>query len=453
MTMVDPSDEMVDRPARERVRQALVRHVAISLLTFALVAVGAVLWSRHLARDETLRDAAKLGETMAVTVVGPVVTSALDRQLPEAVQAVDRVVRPQLLAGHVLQARIWRRDGTVLYSTSADLIGRRLPMEADVVAAFDGAATADISRLSRAENAFDHRSGTAVEAYAPFRDPNGQTLLYEFYVPVSRFLPQGEAAVNREVLPLALTLLLVLQLVQLPLTRSLTRTVRGTEQARRRAVDRTATALDAERRRLARFLHDEVVQDLAGVAYALGAIPAVLPERTPDGVRRILANSGQAVRRDLGLLRGLLMDLYPARLEEIGLPTALQEQLRPLSDAGMAVELLVGPEVDPPPTVAAVAFNVVREALRNVDQHAGAGRVLVRVAQDDTRLRLSVQDDGQGFELAQIRQGAANGTGGHFGLRLLWDSVTDLGGSFQVVSVSGEGTTVRADLPLAAAGK
>jgi two-component system, NarL family, sensor kinase len=442
-----------ERPARTAVRRALLQHLLVSLVVFGAVAVGAVLWSRHLARDETLRDAARIGEVMATSVIAPVVTDALDRGDPGAIATVDRIVQPQVTQGQVLLVKIWRQDGVLLYATQRDLIGRRLPMEPDVVAAFGGEPTSDISSLGKAENAFDHRAGEAVEVYAPFVGPGGQQLLYETYLPVGRSMSAGERAVNREVLPLALTLLLVLQLVQLPVTLSLAGTVRRTEEARRRAVSRVNQALDAERRRLARFLHDEVVQDLAGVAYALGAVPAVLPEQTPDGVRRVLVDSGQAVRRDVGLLRGMLVDLYPARLAEVGLPTALEEQVRPLRDRGLDVDLDVDPTVEPDPTVAAVAFNVVREALRNVERHAGASRVQVAVALRDQVLRVAVTDDGRGFgpRDADGADGAPGvhgaGADGHVGLRLLHDSVGELGGTFTVRSAPGAGTTVLAELP------
>lgn len=432
-----------DRPARAAVRRALLQHLAATLVVFILVAIGAVLWSQHLARDETLRDAARIGEVMATSVIAPVVTEGLMTSDPDAVAAVDRIVRPQVEQGQVLLVKIWRRDGTVLYATQPDLIGRTLPLEPDVVSSFGSEPTSDISNLSRAENAFDHREGDAVEVYAPFTGPAGEELLYETYLPVGRSMSAGERAVNREVLPLALTLLLALQLVQLPVTLSLTRTVRRTELARRRAVGRVNQALDAERRRLARFLHDEVVQDLAGVAYALAAVPSVLPAQTPDGVRRVLTDSGTAVRRDVGLLRGMLVDLYPARLAEVGLPTALEEQVRPLRDRGLEVDLQVDPAMEPDPAVAAVAFNVVREALRNVERHASASRVQVDVGTEGALLRVRVADDGRGFG----EEPEAAGAEGHVGLRLLHDSVGELGGTLTVRSTPGAGTTVQAELP------
>ena len=450
--LADPGEQ----PARVQVRRALLQHLLVTLVVFTLVVIGAVLWSRHLARDETLRDAARIGEVMATSVIAPVVTDALNRSEPDAVAAVDRIVRPQVALGQVLLVKIWRRDGTVLYATQPDLIGRRLPMEPDVVESFGSEPTSDISNLSKAENAFDHRAGDAVEVYAPFTGPGGEELLYETYLPVGRSMSAGERAVNREVLPLALTLLVALQLVQLPVTLSLIGTVRRSERARRRAVNRVNQALDAERRRLARFLHDEVVQDLAGVAYALAAVPAVLPAQTPDGVRRVLTDSGQAVRRDVGLLRGMLVDLYPARLAEVGLPTALEEQVRPLRDRGLEVELTVDPDAEPDPEVAAVAFNVVREALRNVERHAGADRVQVTVARRGRLLQVSVTDDGCGFgptdgtpaaTARAVREAHEAGSDGHVGLRLLQDSVGGLGGTLAVRSAPGSGTTVLAELP------
>ncbi len=76
--LVDPGEQ----PARVQVRRALLQHLLVTLVVFTLVVIGAVLWSRHLARDETLRDAARIGEVMATSVIAPVVTDALSRSEP-----------------------------------------------------------------------------------------------------------------------------------------------------------------------------------------------------------------------------------------------------------------------------------------------------------------------------------------------------------------------------------
>ena len=332
-----------------------------------------------------------------------------------------------------------------------------------------------------------------MEVYAPFALPDGEQLLYEVYMPLDR-LPQAQDQIMKDVLPLALTVLVCLQLLQVPLWASLVRSIRGAEAARARLLERSATASETERRRLARFLHDDVIQNLAGVAYALDMMPTALPAQTSPAVRTALSSAGRAVGSNLGTLRGLIADLYPGRLDEVGLEAALDGLLRPLRTRGVEAVLHILQAEEPPAALATVTYNVAREAIRNADLHAGAGCVTVRVVGDGRNLRLTVVDDGRGFDAGSRSgqesafgrapdlvnaghpenghanghaNGRANGqlgerlagqligrvdgrtADGHYGLRLMRDTVADFGGTLEVTSRPGAGTTIEALLPYA----
>ena len=105
----------------------------------------------------------------------------------------------------------------------------------------------------------------------------------------------------------------------------------------------------------------------------------------------------------------------------------------------------VPPDLDLPQDVEALLFRASGEAFRNVERHARAGNVRVRVAAEDGVAVLEVEDDGIGFPSADVGLTRANG---HIGLPLLRDLAEDSGGTLVVDSVEGRGTRIRMEVPL-----
>ena len=140
-------------------------------------------------------------------------------------------------------------------------------------------------------------------------------------------------------------------------------------------------------------------------------------------------------------LRTLSTDLYPPDLGGEGLEPALEEMLDQCEQQGLTTVLDVPEDLDLTPTTALVAYRVVREALRNVEKHAGASHVVVGLQRVADCLQVRICDDGRGFDT-----GAA-APDGHLGLRVLRDTVTDAGGHLQLRSAPGE-TVLEAALPL-----
>ncbi|HYA00706.1 MAG TPA: sensor histidine kinase [Candidatus Binatia bacterium] len=200
-------------------------------------------------------------------------------------------------------------------------------------------------------------------------------------------------------------------------------------------------ASDAERRRIARNLHDGVVQDLAAVTLGLrvraetGAITAGAMLTAADTTAEAIAE-----------LRTLLREIAPPDLQEVGLPAVLDDLAEPLREQGVEVSISVADAVDGVRGAALdAAFRIAQEALRNVAEHARARSVRVEVSRLDGSLRLEIADDGVGFSADQRRERAE---AGHLGLRLLHDLAREAGGELAVVSEPSQGTTLRAELPL-----
>jgi signal transduction histidine kinase len=198
---------------------------------------------------------------------------------------------------------------------------------------------------------------------------------------------------------------------------------------------RASDASEAERRRIARDLHDGVVQELAGTAFALSGTAreaSVLP-----GVRDDLLRASDAIRRSLRQLRSLLVEIHPPGLDAAGLPAALEDLTAPAASAGLETSVTVSGIEGTPEHVVTLVWRVAQEAIRNAVRHARASHLTVEVRGDERQVRLSVHDDGMGF----VPEAAASN--GSFGLRGLRSLVDDGGGRVQVESAPGRGTTVR----------
>jgi two-component system NarL family sensor kinase len=140
----------------------------------------------------------------------------------------------------------------------------------------------------------------------------------------------------------------------------------------------------------------------------------------------------------------LLVEIHPPSLETAGLEAALADLLSPLAAAGVATSLEVDDGAARGSAHDALVYRVAREALRNVAEHAGASSVHVRAARTGDRVVLAVADDGAGFDGARR---PARAEEGHVGLTLLEDLVRGAGGTLDVRSAPGAGTTVVLEVP------
>jgi PAS domain S-box-containing protein len=196
---------------------------------------------------------------------------------------------------------------------------------------------------------------------------------------------------------------------------------------------RIVTAGDVERRRLERNLHDGAQQRLVTLSLSLRLALAKL-DSDPDAARTAFEEAGDELSRALEDLRELARGLHPAVLSDRGLRAAV-EMLAGRSP--VPTEIAEIPDERLPEPVEAASYYLIAEALTNVAKYAQASAVQVRVVAHDGRVLVEVSDDGVG--------GADPSTGS--GLRGLADRVEALGGSLEVASPAGAGTSLRAEIP------
>ena len=246
----------------------------------------------------------------------------------------------------------------------------------------------------------------------------------------------------RAFLPVLAVALLALALVQIPLALRLARQVRASQQERELLLRRAIESSDLERRRIAGDLHDGPVQQLAGLSMSLAAAAGAVGPTDPSA--EPLREAASAMRRSVRVLRSALMGIYPANVQRAGLRTALADLAAPLTEQGISADVDVPPNLDLPPEVESLLFRASREAFRNVERHAQADRVSLRVRAENGLASSRCETTGSGFHPTQEPERAD----GHIGLLLLRDLAVDAGGVLHVDSAEGRGTSVRLEVPL-----
>jgi signal transduction histidine kinase len=331
----------------------------------------------------------------------------------------------------------------VIWSDESDLTGRRYALPADVPPLFGtDDVIAEISEMDRPEDRAARDEGPLLEVFAGATDADGEPLVFEAHMSPER-LDEEQTALLTELLPLALGALLVFQLTMLPLAMSLARRVERAQAERSDLLRRALLSSDLERRRIAQLLHDGVIQDLAGLSYALPTVSGKLPaDPSADSARRTADHMSFILRRVVASLRSLLTDIYPPDLEGDGLTAALNELVQSAAESDVSVELDLSPGLGVPTETGRLVYRVVREGLRNVVRHSDAADAKVTVHKDGDDVTVRVADNGRG--LVGERNGRERG---HLGVKLLADTVGDVGGRLDLRAGESGGAVLEASFP------
>jgi signal transduction histidine kinase len=204
---------------------------------------------------------------------------------------------------------------------------------------------------------------------------------------------------------------------------------------------RSLEAAETERRRWARELHDETLQAMGGVKVLLSGAMRL---EDADRMRAVMRDAVEQLSNDIEALRGLIAELRPAALDQLGLEPALASLIKRSAtttglEIGADIEITGGARLAP--ELETTVYRIVQEALTNVAKHARASSVALTVRSSDHELFISVADDGMGFDPdAQ--------SGGGFGLTGMRERVELAGGELRVEPGETQGTVVSARLPV-----
>lgn len=220
------------------------------------------------------------------------------------------------------------------------------------------------------------------------------------------------------------------------------------EQARSELLKKVISAQEEERQRIARELHDEMAQGLTALIMGLGRLEQAVPEM-PAATAGLIESVKAFASRALADTRRLIVDLRPPVLDDLGLIPAVRTLAESrLEEQGIAVSIEAdGLDEGLPAHFKVTVFRVLQEAIINCARHSQAKTVRICMKADSECFRAVVEDDGIGFDPSLIRQ-RANGKAS-LGLLGMKERASLLGGTLDVRSSPGHGTTVVLEIPLA----
>lgn len=207
---------------------------------------------------------------------------------------------------------------------------------------------------------------------------------------------------------------------------------------------RIIKAQEEERRRVARDIHDGPAQAMANVVFRAEVCERLI-ETDVDRAKEELKELREQVRMVLRETRKLIFGLRPMTLDDLGLAPTIKRLLDNMKDRGdISTEIRVsGQEIRLDPSTEVGMFRVIQEALTNVEKHAKAKMVRVRLDFRPNAVSASVEDDGAGFDSMEIISNES------FGLTGMKERLSLLGGEVSVKSQKGKGTKVYINVPLA----
>ncbi len=205
-----------------------------------------------------------------------------------------------------------------------------------------------------------------------------------------------------------------------------------------RSRERLVTAREEERRRLRRDLHDGLGPALAGITLKLDAARNLLAHN-PAAVEPMLADLKAQAQSAIADIRRLVYELRPPALDELGLVSALQEQVAGMQTNGLRIAMSAPDRLPAlPAAIEVAAYRITQEALTNVARHARARECRVSISIDDA-LQVEIVDDGVGIP-TETQAGV--------GMTSMRERASELGGSFLIEPAAGGGTRIVARLPL-----
>jgi PAS domain S-box-containing protein len=231
------------------------------------------------------------------------------------------------------------------------------------------------------------------------------------------------------------------KLAELRLTREQSKLRRSREEARRLS-RQLLRAQEGERLRLARELHDDLTQRLAGLAMLSWSTFQTLERDQGRDVRKNVEEIAGELERIASEVQAMSRELHPPALDKLGLADALRTECATFGNrTGMQIEFCAAAISEPEPEVGLALYRIVQEGLRNSLAHSGARQAQVTLSGDERELRLEISDRGAGFDPAAttLKPG--------LGLSSMRERARLIGGEIEFDSAPGSGTRITVRVP------
>ncbi len=450
-------------------RRLILRFASASLAAFLPIGIALSLLISHQLVDQSVRAT----KTQAGFITNSILRTAINEDALTFLVPMSgpkyttfrRFVSTHVIRHPVVLVRIWRSDGTVVFSSVPEQIGQRYEaLPPDVRLAFGSYRT--VNTVGPPDGRQDNPSKTLppklLKTSVPvFLSPDSNqgipVAVAEVYTDYSVVQGQVDRLFRIVVGTLAIGLF-ALYLLLLPIARRASRRLEGqarrlsgmlqreqrSQEERRRLLERTLRAAEDERTRIAAELHDGPVQRMAQLGYGLERVRLKLAKGEVAGAQEVLQRVQDETFEEVRELRGMMSQLRPPVLDQRGLEEALRDRAAEVErDNGVecVVEARLEQRLDS--TLETTLYRVSQEALTNVAKHANASRVELSLDRENGSVALEIRDDGVGFV-----PGQAGADGLHFGLLAMRERVEMRGGTWKLESQPGEGTRIKAVLPM-----
>jgi signal transduction histidine kinase len=222
---------------------------------------------------------------------------------------------------------------------------------------------------------------------------------------------------------------------------------KNAEKNLRRYLQEITRAQEEERKRIARELHDDTTQELVILLRQVDQLTPAIDKLSPPEANLMEQLRKQTVKIMEGVHR-FSQDLRPSVLDDLGLLPALEWLTSDLTNhLGIVVDMKVrGSRRRFPPDMELVLFRIAQEALRNVWKHSGASKARLTLEFGDDKAVLTVEDEGQGFELPERADELT--VAGKLGLAGMQERAQLIGGRLRLQSEPGKGTIVTLEMPV-----
>jgi len=428
-----------------RLRENLLfRFSAVSFVVMALVAVVLAIALadkiRSDAVDALVAEAVGHASGRVLTAITP---SDLEVPMTGArYQRFHEFVQRSLVSDRTARVKLWAADGTVIYSDDPAGVGLKFPENEGLLKALRRQNATNVNRPQDPEHVLERHLGALLEVYTPVifpgtAEPKGALEIYQHYAPTAQriddlcrwlFLSIGLGFV-------------ILYAGSVSIVWGGWRTIK-----RQQGALKELTMLE-ERERIAREMHDGLAQQLGYLYIKIGQLemgapsePASLIAEELRGVKRVAAAAYGEVRQAIFGLKMMVS-------RDLGLIPTLTEYLHEFSqETGISVELKVADEATTKLSAHAEVqlIRIIQEALANIRKHAHAKRAWVIFETEGDKAKITVQDDGRGFD----SRDAARLSRASFGLQSMRERAELAGGTSAVESQQGKGTSLIVRLPI-----
>ena len=452
------------------------RFLLASLLILILGMAGIGAWITSQIEQGVVHRTAETAAVYVDTAVAPHLQElAAQNEIGAAEKAqLDALLNNTPLGEQIFAFKVWNRDGRVLYANNPDLVGQTFPIKTELAEALAGKVAAEISALDAEENVAERARGKPLlEIYSPVRRAGTDELIAvaEFYQAIDELQTDVAETVRQTWLIVGgITVVMYLLLAGFVRFASTTIARQQTELSAqvmrlqellhknaeldervRRAAAQSATLNERVLRRISAELHDGPAQDLGLAQLKLDNVLETVEVRQTKGQECVeapdLAMVQDSLQHALREIRAIsagmgvpeLSNLSP---DEIVTRVVRTHERRTNTRVDLETDALPA-QISMPVKIA--LYRVIQEALTNAYRHAQGTGQSVRVAAQNNVLTIRVSDTGPG-----INGHAADDTTEHLGVLGMRDRVESLGGTFQIVSQTGQGTQVIAQLPMRA---